>query len=300
MLRHTVLVAWACGLVSLTVGLTAAPDVRAEDRIGFDIQASPKIGLNPNEKRAVSVAANRILMHVRQAREDIKYREGKDALSQVQKALTLVKIIENTVPTFQVKATIKSGKLTYEDDQTIRPLMVPIYSELDEAPSTLPALKRTRRDTAHGETTESGPMGVTETQYTAVLLDVRQAQLDLTQAENALKKGDTQAADDSLAKIEDEVIFEYDEADLPLVKVRWNLVEATRMIAARRYQQAKQELLKAAEGLESYRDKAGEDVSKTTKALADNIKALAGKLDEKTAGAVDQIKSVWDKVAGMF
>ena len=104
----------------------------ADETITSDIKIAPKKKLTDNEFRALSEAAGRILTHVHLARRDIRKKDIDAAKGHVEKSLTLVKIIENSAPTYEVVAKIKSGDITYEDKRVVEQLVVPIFAELDQ------------------------------------------------------------------------------------------------------------------------------------------------------------------------
>ncbi len=273
----------------------AVSEVPAEDRISSEVNVSSQVKLTPKEKRALSYAAIRILKHVHQARVDIRYQDEKDALRHSEKALKLVKIVENALPTYNVNAKIKSGNISYEDEDNVKPTLVPIYMELDEVTSLLLPVRRAKL-----EATASQAAGTTSLQYTNVMLDINETEYQLGLAVALLKKNNAAEANNALRAIQEGVVFEYDEIDVPLLKARWNLIDASRAYARKDYDSAKRSLERAAAALEIYKSRVGEQVSRRAQALADEIRALADKLGEKTVGAGDQITGLWDKLANWF
>ncbi len=267
----------------------------AADRITSDVSVSSGKSLTPKERRALSYAAIRILKHVHQARVDIRYEDEKDALRHTEKALKLVNIVETALPSYKVATNIKSGDLTYEDEESVKPTLIPIYMELDEVTSLLLPVRRAKLEAADSQ---SG--GTTSVQYTNVMLDVNEAKYQLEQAAALLKKKDTAQANTALKAIQEGVIFEYDEIDVPLLKARWNLIDASRSYARKDYEAAKRSLERAASALEIYKTRVGSQISRRAQALADEIKALADKLGEKTEGAADKITGLWDKLINQF
>lgn len=275
----------------------ASPSFSA-DRITSDVRVTTKDQLSATEKRALSQAAVRILKHVHQARVDLRYSNASAAQKHVEKALTLVRIVENAVPSTQVTATIQSGDFTYRDEDSVKQYLVPIYSELDETTSLLLPIKRAKKEAA---ASSSEPvMDDLDLQYTSVSLDIREAKYYLERSEKELKTNNATDADQSLAAVQESVILEYEEADLPLVKARWNLLEAARMAANNRLNEAGQYLQKASDALESYATKAGQEMSKTSKSLSEEIKTLRQKLEEKGSAAAETINSLWDKLTNRF
>ena len=119
--------------VSLALVITGASTaVQATDRITADVKLVPSgQALSDAEQRAVSFAAGRVLKHVDQARQALAKQDKLVALAQIEKGLSLVTIIEQTIPPVQVTATITAGTLQYQDEDQVKRLVVPIYQELD-------------------------------------------------------------------------------------------------------------------------------------------------------------------------
>lgn len=270
----------------------------AEDRITREYKVSPTTKTTDKEKQALSLAASELLRHVNEARVDIKYAGGKNAAAHVEKALSLAKIMDNALPEYQVSTVIRSGNLTYKDEEKRKQFIVPMYGQLEELFGVGAAAKKARKEAFGKEPLE--PPSEAELRYTRTFLDVRDAKHYLEQAEGALKKNDPAIADEALAAIQDHVISEYDEVDLPLLAARRNLMEAARAAADQKYNESKQALQRAADVLEGYRAQMGEEVSKRTQALAEEIKNLSNTLDQKKEGAVEAITSFWERVANLF
>ena len=270
----------------------------AEDRIIHEYKITPITKATDKEKQALSLAASELLRHVNEARVDIKYAGGKNAAAHVEKARSLVKIIESALPEYKVSTVIRSGNLTYKDEETRKQFIVPMYGELDEVFGIGSAVRRARK----GVTDKGGLewFGQVESSYTRTFLDVRDAKHYLEKADGALKQNDQAAADQALAAIQEHVISEYDEVDLPLIAARRSLMEAARAAADQKYNEAKLALQRAADGLGGYRTQMSDEVSKRAQTLAEEIKALANTLDQKKEGAVEVITSFWERAANLF
>ncbi len=77
-------------------------------------------------------------------------------------------------------------------------------------------------------------------------------------------------------------------------------MEALRHGTDKEFKAAKESLERAATALESYTGKMGEDVSKKARGLAEEIKAWAGKIEEKKDGLPEAITGFWQKVVNWF
>jgi hypothetical protein len=267
----------------------------AQERITSDLQINPKHQLTEKEKKSISLAAARMLRHVHQARLALKQQNLQSALDNVNKANTLARIVENSLPEIEVRAQISSGDHKYNETEVVKQWVIPIYAELDETGSVLFPVKRTKKDVAANET-----VGQIDLQYTSASLDFQEAKHYLTSATLDLQKNEAASADKNLAAVQDSVIFEYEETDLPLVRARWNLIEAARLAANKQYGEAKESLQKASNALESYAGKTGKEMSEKTKELAEEVRKLGNSLEEKSSGIGEKIQTFWDKVTNLF
>jgi hypothetical protein len=295
MLKNTI---WGPGYLALVLVLilsVSAGNLQAQERIQSKVQVATKTKLSDKERKAISYAAVRILRHVQQARVDIKYKDGKDALRHTEKALKLATIIEKALPQYTVTSAVKSGDLTYEDEEVVQQGLIPIYAELDEVTSILVPIRRAKRESGEGPAE-----GGTSLQYTSVLLDLNETKYALAEAKALLEKRNIAEADRALARIQEEVIFEYDEVDLPLIQARWSLADAARQYARQDYEAAKRSLARAASSLEMYQRRVGGEVSKQVQALANDIKALSEKMTEKSEAVADTIGKFWDRLINLF
>lgn len=282
--------------VLLWVGLTCSV-CRAEDRISSDFKVTPVSTWTKNEKRAVSVAAGEVLGQVQQARSDIQYNNGRNALKHLEKGLLLLKIIDGVLPEYSVSTQIKSGDITYRDEEKLKQFIVPLYGELDQMLGLTHSVRTAKREALRKQSSE--PAQEPELPFTSSFLDVRDARHLLDQAAAAVKRGDTQGADKYLASLQEHVTFQYDVVDVPLATARRSLLEAARMVAADSYPRAKQELLRAAASLEIYRTQVGQGTDKDLDSVLADVRKLTGTLEEKKQGTLETIRNLWERVANL-
>jgi hypothetical protein len=278
----------------------ATGQAAAQERISSDVNILPKSKLTNKEKRAISLAAARILTHVNHARVAIRRKDEQTALSHAEKALLLAKIVENATPALQVSSTIKSGDLLYTSNEQVQQLIVPVYTELDETASVAFQVKRAKRESGSIPSESNPIVGDAQLQYTSILLDVGEAKHALTEAVDALKRNEGNAADRALLSIQEDVTFEFDETDVPLVKARGHLVDAARKVALQEYKEAREALLKAAGAVENYTAQTSEGLESRTRNLADEITHLAGRLDERKEKAVESINAFWEQLVNLM
>ncbi len=295
--KKATLYCWVCCAAALCAMAASGGAALAADAITSDVKVTPQRQLSDAENRALSQAASRILVHVNQARKEIRKNDLKAANDQVAKALTLVKIIENAAPTYEIAATIKSGDTTYVDKRLVEQLVVPIFAELEEVESILPGIKQARREAASKTSAQSPNVVDMAIAFTKASLDVGEAKLDLQKAAEALGEKNADVANQRLADIQNKAVsFEYDEWDYPVVKARSDLWEALKSVQRNEWNKAKAYVKDAADTVKLLKDKGGKELSDKVKAMTDQLSALTKKLDEKKESAKTDILSLWDKL----
>jgi YfdX protein len=281
-------------LFALTV-----PHALAEERISSKMTVTPKIQLSNTEKDSLSLAAEQILRQVQVARANIKYSSGAEALKHVQKGLELVKIINNALPEYDLTTTIKSGNATYQDQEKQKQSVIPVYGELDETFAMLPHVKTAKHEGAVNQSPEKS-VGEAEVRDTRIFLDIRDANYYLEQAAANLQNNDASQADKSLATLQNNVIHEFGEVEVPLLRARWSLMEAARMVVHNDYQEAKAFLQEAVDQLEIYKSDVGNATVKTTQSMINDIRNVSSGLREQKEASAQKITGIWDKLANSF
>ncbi len=285
MLWHVILAVCCFLLVSGSVTRAAA-----SSRISSDIKITPQATLTSDERDAISIAASRAFRHIHKARQEIRRKESKPALKNVQQALTLAKIIDNTVPELKVDATIKSGDVTYHDQDNVRQVLIPLYTEEDEFfDASSSRDKSAKRTTIKNQNTLSALP--TRFEEASLFFDVREAKNLLEDAVSRLKKNDLKGADQALAGIQDAVVYVHDEVNLPLQRARKSLLEASKLTASERFNEAESYLHRAMGALESYEAEITGDAAKKTQSLINSIQALSGKIAQDKADAQNRISA---------
>ena len=194
-------------------------------RITADVQVTPQGQLSEEERRALSLAAGRLLKHVHQARQAINQQQAQQAMGHIDKGLTLVQIIESAVPTYQVTARIQAGNTVYEEKDQVKQLMVPIYTELEKVTLMAPLMAAKQETSKHGRAHHESMSGkpsqqssaeqssqpfraamtpvVTgvELHHTHIMFDVSTAKEHLQAAKRALNNDKYEVADAALVAI---------------------------------------------------------------------------------------------------
>ena len=123
--------------IVLLLALGAGPS-QAAPRITARVDTKADVTLSAAEQRAVSIAAGRLLRHTYDARAALKAEDRKQATAEIAKAQKLAAIIEQAVPSYTVKSQIAAGDLSYEDEDTLKPTIIPIFDELDKVSLVAP------------------------------------------------------------------------------------------------------------------------------------------------------------------
>jgi hypothetical protein len=294
------------GAIGASVGLfLAVPGsaqlAHADARITADTKLE-RIGqpLTDEEMRAVSFSAGRILKHVDQAIQAIAKKDKGTALTQIDKGLTLAKVIEQSLPVTTVKSTIKAGKLQYSDEDRVKSMTVPIYQELDMI-SILEPVVAAKKATATKASKAPGKEHVEEVgeSYIGITLNVADAKTYLETAKDALTKGHFDAASKDLAAIQEKVTVVYAGEHGPLAEAREELALAHFDMDQGFRKEAQVALTDASESLSRY-EKSGGKHQAEVKTLQAEITALTTELDKSNEGSKEKTKGKimgwWDRV----
>jgi YfdX protein len=270
---------------------TSATTSNDRPRITADIETQPQAQLSGEAKQALSQAAARLLLHVDKARQALATNDKNEAEAQINKSLTLARIIDRTAPVSQVSATIRAGDLVYQDQDTVKMTAIPIYAELGEVSVLGPV------QAAKAQTRRIPVVQDVELQHTAVTLDASIAKQQLKTAKAALRNEQSEAADQALAAIQTTgVNFSYTEMDLPLIRARENLTLAKQMVKQQRPEAARAALQEAAQSLSAYGKQTEGAHASQVQTLRQQITELSQNLENNTSGAVDKISRLWDQV----
>ncbi len=168
-----------------------------------------------------------VMQQTHMARQAIASHDRDSAIGHVKQAIA-------TVSAIQQKAS-----------DGARPLMVPIYSQLDTTTTVTPVHKNA--DLKHN----SSIRGV-EGQTTTERLDVTAAADRLPAAETALESGNWNAADAALGAVENSVSVTQTSGSMPLNMARQNLELARTRVEEGKYHDAELPLKSAAQALGDY------------------------------------------------
>jgi len=290
----------AVGLSALLL-ITNGCSGSENDRIKVSTEAPP--ALNPREAKALSLAATKVLHEASRARRALQGEAPKpeEALRRLEQGLTLIHIIENTVPWNKVKTEIKAGELVYRNDETDNQAFIPISDSL----LALDALVPETDGKAVGGTLPKPPViERSELGYVALFLDVSLAKEKLETAARQVRADNIQGASESLLAVQtDGVIFELAEVELPLEDAAANLKLAEYDISENLIDAAAVNLTAAAESLEAYELGEGryaaearhmhQEIDTLVESLGDSTVSAQGR-----SGVEEKIAAWWQEIAG--
>ena len=265
-------------------------------RITADIETRPEAQLTAEERQALSQAAARLLTHVDKARQAFATQDSEGVRDHIAKGLMLARIIDRSVPTSHVNATIRAGGLVYQDQDTVKALNIPIYAEFG-AVSILGPLQAAKQDATKGQNIRMPVVQEVELQHTTLTLDARMAKQHLKAARTALNNEHPQLADRALAAIQTSgVNFTYVEMDAPLIRTRENLTLAKTMIQQQQPAAARAALQEAKRALTAYGKRVDETKASQVQALQQQMTEVSQNLEQNQEGASEQISRLRDQV----
>ncbi|WP_447980163.1 YfdX family protein [Candidatus Nitrospira bockiana] len=280
----------------------AAESRSTEPRIQSAVNTEPHVNLSSEERRNISLAGGRILKHVDQARLAIKGKKKGDALSQIDKALTLVQILERSIPRYTVKTTIKAGELNYEDTDEVQPLRVPIYDEIDQVSILGPVEQAKRQEAEKAHRAGTPIVREVRLEHTRAELDLAHAKAELEDAKKALEEEHWDVADTALMSIQTDVVFTYIATDLPLEEARKNLSLARELVLQGRFGDAQLALQQASTALLEYEKAGAKEHSSRIQAIRKEMDEVRKTMDTKKNAkeTAAKIMDWWGEITAWF
>jgi len=287
--------------IALLLALSAGPTLAAP-RITAQVDTRADATLSAAEQRAVSVAAGRLLRHTYDARAALKTKDKKQATGEIAKARNLVAIIEQAVPSYTVKSHIVAGDLSYEDEDTLKPTIIPIFDELDKVSLVAP-LRQAKAEQDKAKGGRAGEVVAADALHEVrVTLDLGLAKGGLDLAGALLDKDDIEGSEKALAAVMDSLHFTLLSIDLPLDRARENLMLAKFAIEAGDTTEAKAALAEVRRELDVFAEGAGDADKKEVASLRDEMHALDGKLaaGKESKGLTATLEGWWDRIGKMM
>jgi len=282
----------------------------ANAAIKEQVSVSPVKTISVQDEQNISSAATKVLRHIAQARADLKNKDGDAAKAQLDKAGTLLKIIEASMPVNQVKDRIWIAKkhLEYEDSQDVIPDLVPIYSSLNELMDFMPVnlakqhvdkakehLKKNAKEAAIKELNETDAALV----YTEVDLPLNITRQRVASAQMEISKGKLEQAEKTLQSAEDSVSYMTVYMDEPLVVAKNSFWSAIRNYSENAFDKAEADVSTAIRYLDTAALSADKITRNEATKLAKDAKALENKLATQSTDTAKQLNLLWQSTAAL-
>ena len=268
-------------IATVAVGLASAMlfaiDAQAADAINSKVEASKaSTHFTPGDWRTISLSASHLLMNVDDALDALAEKKNDVAAANIEKGITLTKILYGVLPATTVKTEITGAGITYQDSYEVKQRFVPIYSEFDLSDAISPVhVQKTPATKSNGANVKQKSTSEVSSEifdYTDVKLNLRLARRDLLSAQDLLKSGDVAAVKLLLQDIQaNGVIFEFSVEHVPLALTMADLRLAESEMRDNRLEQAKAALNAASDSLKTYETSVGNNVSKDVKKLREDI-----------------------------
>lgn len=277
-------------------GDAGAAEGNAEPRIRAEVDVEPAVPVTDEERRAIYLAAGRVLKHVDQAREALEAEDRGQAVHHVEQARLLIDIIGNALPVYDVRARIESGELVYEDREEVQDTVITVFDELERAALLAPvkAARIEAREAAGEAPTAVVDVGLV---HTRAELDVDAARVRLEAALSALKDREHEAADDLLAAVQTSVRLTRVEIDLPLERARTNLMLARDRLDEGRLEDARLALRVAIDALADYEAAAQASRAEEAAALRGEMAELENTIQSDARQAREKLDAWWDRLS---
>jgi hypothetical protein len=289
----------------------------AADAIASQVDVTPATThLSGDEWRAVSFSARRILKHVDQALNALADKQNSVATANIEKGLTLVKIVDGILPATIVTTKITGAGLTYQDQDPIKPTFVPIFREYDQVDIVSPVTAQKQQavavpvaKAANAKATAPAPKSASAPQYsyagvdyTDMKLNLRLAKRDLALAHDMIKQGDIKTATLALQDIQaGGVIFEFSSVREPLVRAMDNLRLAESELRNKHPDRAKVALAGAVDALKNYEKWGGDGRSKEVAKLREEMDKVAKNIGAQNEEAFSKtVSGWWNKILSWF
>jgi hypothetical protein len=297
--------------VGLSTIVAVAPAIAAskEPMVQEQVTVSPLSRISPREERVLSSAAAKVLRHIVEARTAIRNKEPESAKSELQRAQTLLNIIETALPTTEVKDRIWVAKqhLEYKNSEEVVPDLIPIYSSLDELVDIMPVkeaqehlqqakadLEKGKKDKAKEELEATDEALV----YTEIDLPFASTRQRVSQALTDLAKGDSQKAEKALQEAESNVVFLSVGVDEPMVSARSLIWTASQHYAAGDKKLARSEIQQAISFLEAAKKSPDKVTRSEAKDLLDRAKSLEAKM-ESSSDLTSDLQYLWHRTRAL-
>lgn len=266
--------------------IAAAPLMAATDQQSSGT-LSAAAGMSSKTAKDVTQLTGSLLRQVDAARHSILTHDKQAASNDIDKALA---------DRAKLASLAKSDRLGS---------VIPLYSEFDEDSTLAPVMaarKKAPPSRAPAAANSYTPITVDQVAgaFTFIGLDLHKARARLEAAKTALANNNEQAASDSLAAVEDDLIMESDQVNLPLLAARENLGIAGNAVKDGHAREASACLKQASEDLNQFAGSAQAQHAEQAKTLSEKIASFAQSLNRNESNASTKIDGWWHEVDGWF
>ena len=207
-----------------------------------------------------------VLERTHQARQLIGARDRDGAMTAIRSAIATASEIQQSAPAAQ------------------KPLMVPVYSQLETTTTTTPVHK-------NGDLKHNSSVRGVEGQGTTSRLDITAASDRLAAAQAALQSGDWNAADGALLAVENSVVVTETTSAMPLRMARQNLELAKARVLEGKYHDAELPLRSAAQALGDYESRVSGRQATDIETARQTMMVYSTKMPHDQVAAAGQIDS---------
>jgi predicted negative regulator of RcsB-dependent stress response len=232
-------------------------------------------------------------------------------LSQVQRAQTALDENRLQFAKQDVNNALQTADQLGRVSTGLSPL-IPLYTELGEYTVIGPPRQNQRHEMAmrgsanqsYGNNTDQantrGNIAVNRVigEYTSVAFDMKTAKDHLEAAQRALDRGDTQAARDALAAVQNSVIVHSYDSDMPLLRARENLMLARAAVSQGNYTEAHSALQAVSRSLANYEQLRNNHLNEV-KNLRSEIDNYNQSIAQNHADASSKIESWWNRLTDL-
>ena len=265
-------------------------------RVLETVDLTPGKAISPQDQAKISGIAVKILGHVNRAKEGIQTKNIDAAKKELAKAVELLAILKEVLPTTKVIDhiwDIRTG-LSYLNTTEVQQDLVTLSASIDQLYDVLPEGKakehaKKAKDIVAKDKQKGAAKAKENLDLVEVAIDFREVDLSVSYtsrlvkvAQKDLDQGKTKEASDALTSVADGVLV-FDTAMIDPIDVAVRRIWlATQDYAAKDHKAAKTRLEKAKMALD-------EATNRGDKALQESARKLIGKIE-----AIDVMKAVGD------
>jgi hypothetical protein len=274
----------ACQMIMVTPVLNAA--TQSSGAANSTTKSKPSHASSDTAKQ-MSQLATRLLQHADQARHALQNNEKQAAVKHIDQALANQSQL----------ASLAKSKGTS--------LIVPLYTEFDET-STLGSLAAAKKNNEQPNAKKTPntytPVTVEQAsgEFTFVGLDLDKAKTRLDAAKTALHNGNAQAATDSLAAVETDLVRETEQTNFPLLAARENLGIAESAIQNGHSKEAAAALKEASKDLDTFASGNPPRHADQARNLSKTVNSYSQNIGTNHTAAPSKIDGWWHEVDNWF